>query len=223
MRIWAIALLAALLTVPLASAHNEYETDDGKYRVVVGQLNEPTVTWSKTGLDLCFQQLPPGEMDEEAEGAPLTVNTGSLTVTLTAPNNKTLSQPLRGQFGRPGCYQFQDPYVLTVPGQYKVDMTGSINGTPVAFHGMLAGGAVKDQVALTFPDGGAPTNLDLSSESAALKNRVDTLEASNKELSQRVKALETKASATPSKGASALPVVGLVLAVLAVALIRRRT
>lgn len=145
------AALAAALVLPAAAAHTTVETEDGQYRIVVGQLDEPVITHAKTGLDLCFSlnttartpvTIDPFDFEEPAG-----------FVKLVAPGGDELAMPLRAQFGRDGCYQFTEPYVLTEPGQYTVSLMGSINGTAVEVSAANAGGAVVDQDEILFPAG----------------------------------------------------------------------
>lgn len=196
--------LAALLLLPAASAHNTYYSPDNKYRVVVGQLNEPVITYSKTGLDVCFTT-------NTTARDPITFDTGGITATLVAPDGKVLTQPLKGQFGRAGCYQFQDAYVLTKPGQYKVNLAGSLNGSPVDLKDMIAGGVVGDETTLTFPDAGVSSRQTLVTENAALTDRVNSLES-------RLKVLE----GASSKGAPSLAALGTMVAVLGAAMVASR-
>lgn len=147
----AAVVLAATLTLlaQAAAAHSTVHSSDGRYRIVVGQLEEPVVTHAKTGLDLCFT------LNNTAR-TPVSVDTAAFEdplgrVTLVSPDGEELSMPLRAQFGRPGCYQFEEPYVLTQPGQYTVSLRGQLNGTPLDFSGIEAGGAVIDQDEIRFP------------------------------------------------------------------------
>lgn len=207
----ALVTLAALLLVAPAAAHTSVFSPDGKYRAVVGLLEEPVVTYQKTGLDLCFQA-------NNTARAPLSaVNPGGLTATLVSPDGERLTQELRSQFGRPGCFSFQDPIVLTMPGQYTVDLEGDVNGTMVDFTGVLAGGAVKDLGIVQFPNDD-PTTAELASElvahgDAATKAELEALRA-------RVQALESKPAAEPRD--APMPALLAVLAVLGIAVALRR-
>jgi hypothetical protein len=207
MRSLPLALVLALLLAPAAAAHTSVFSSDGKYRIVVGQLGEPVVTYAKTGLDLCIQ------MNTTARPPAPGVNPGALTATLVSPGGERLSQPLTVQFGRSGCFQFQDPYILTEPGQYTVDLQGSINGTAVDLRGVEAGGAVDDLAALTFPATSVPT-LEQLALAKAEKAELEALRA-------RVAALEARpAGNQESPLPAALAVAGL-LGALALAMRRR--
>lgn len=177
LRALAVALVCAALLAPAAQAHTSVVSGDGKYRAVVGLLDEPVVTSQKTGLDVCFT------LNDTAR-TPLPLgNLNDVTAQLQAPDGSTLNGTLAGQFGRSGCYQFAQPFVLTQPGQYVVHLTGALNktatqsGTPIAFRSVAAGGAVQDAAGLTFPDTGVPSTLALQSTIDALEARIAQLEA----------------------------------------------
>lgn len=225
-RIVPLLVAVALASLPAASAHSSVESSDGKYEFVIGLLNEPVVTYAKTGLDMCVKQMPANHDELEAqgktvEGTAVNIDAGALTATLKSPDGKTLSQPLKGQYGRTGCYQFQNPFVLTMPGQYTVDVTGTVNGTAISFKDVKAGGAVGNESALTFP----ATNVQ-SLESLSAKNTDQAAQIAK--LQQDLATLKTqvnsmKASQTSSKGAPSASV-ALILVVLgaAVVVLRRR-
>jgi MYXO-CTERM domain-containing protein len=139
-----LAAVAVALTAPTVAAHTSVFSSDGKYRIVVGQLEEPVITGAKTGLDLCFS------LNTTAR-EPVAIDPLAFEVTLVSPSGEERSQDLRGQYGRAGCYQFTEPYVLTEPGQYTVSLTGSHNGTAMQFSGVNAGGAVIDEDDIRFP------------------------------------------------------------------------
>jgi hypothetical protein len=168
-RLLPVALLAALAFVPAAQAHTVVGSTDGKVRAVIGQLNEPVSTYAVSGLDICFSD------NTTAAHAPLSgINAGGLSATLVAPDGNTLHQDLKGQFGRPGCFTFAKPYVLTQPGQYVVELSGSVNGSTVDLHKINAGGAVEDRADITFPDTQVPNNLDLEARVTALEAKADS-------------------------------------------------
>src|SRR5687768_1750776 len=60
-----LASLAALVALPAAEAHSRVQSDDGRYGFSIGLLNEPVVTYAKTGLDVCVQQMPTRDGDGE--------------------------------------------------------------------------------------------------------------------------------------------------------------
>lgn len=149
----ATALLAAVLA-PTAAAHTTVFSDDGRYRIVVGQLEEPVITRQKTGLDLCFTLNTTAREPVSIQVADFQEPAGHAT--LVGPGGEELSGILRTQFGRPGCYQFEEPYVLTKPGQYTLSLKGQVNGTAIELSGVKAGGAVLDQDDLLFPAAAEP-------------------------------------------------------------------
>lgn len=174
LRAVAILLLAALVA-PAATAHTSVVTSDGQTRIVVGQLEEPVVTYQKTGLDLCFT------MNNTAR-TPLSINPGDFEapaghVRLRSPSGEALALGLRGQFGRPGCYQFTQPYVLTEAGQYTLEFKGVVNGTAIDFTGVAAGGAVQDASALAFPGALDQATQDVAADVAALQARLAQVES----------------------------------------------
>lgn len=170
----ALALLATavLLAVPAASAHTAYTTADGKYRLAVGNLNEPVYTFVKTGLDVIITSN-----DTARTPFPIS-NPGDLTATLIAPDGHTLSQPLTKQFGTVNRLTFQEGYVLTQPGQYKVHLVGTINGTAIDAT-INDAGVLGDQKDITFPDTQVPSSLELASRVAALEQQVSAMSASS--------------------------------------------
>src|ERR1044072_8904428 len=175
LRAAALLALALAATVPAASAHTSVFSADGKVRVVVGQLNEPVSTYAVSGLDVCFQE-------NTTARAPIAgINAGAISATVRAPNAAELKQDLKAQFGRAGCFTFSEPYVLTQPGQYVVDLTASINGSALDGKSGAAGGAVVARSDITFPDSSVPSNAELQGKVAALEARVATLESEHKD------------------------------------------
>ncbi|MEA3191431.1 MAG: hypothetical protein QOD77_2013 [Thermoplasmata archaeon] len=216
----ALLLLATALLVlaPVASAHTTVTSADGKVRMVVGLLNEPVVTYSKTGLDVCFT-------NNTAAREPLTVNPGDLTATLVSPGGKTLQLPLRTQFGRAGCYQFEEPFILTEPGQYVVDLVGTASGSALNAQDVKAGGSVLPQGNITFP-ADVPDLAVLESRVAAMQAQMQAMNQTHatkvQSMESRIKALEAKLADEDSKGAP-MPTGVLVLAmVLGAAMLARR-
>jgi hypothetical protein len=175
----ALAALALVALAPAASAHTSVFSPDGKVRVVVGQLNEPVSTYAVSGLDVCFQE-------NTTARAPIAgINAGALQATLRAPNGANLTQDLKAQFGHAGCFTFSEPYVLTLPGQYVVDLAATINGSAVDVKGVAAGGAVVDRSDITFPDASVAGNVELQGKVSALEGRLAALEAEHKDTDGR--------------------------------------
>lgn len=168
-----LAALAAGLVLPTATAHSPAHSADGRVRASIGLLNEPVSTYMSTGLDICFTQ----NTTTSPRPAIAISDLGTLQATLTAPNGETHTAPLSAQFGRTGCVTFNEPLVLTQPGQYKVALSGSINGTTFAATGINAGGAVRDRDDITFPDEGLVSDQELQQRIADLEARLATLEA----------------------------------------------
>jgi MYXO-CTERM domain-containing protein len=173
LRAAALLALALAAAAPAASAHTSVFSADGKVRVVVGQLNEPVSTYAVSGLDVCFQS------NTTARTPVAGVNPGSITAVLRAPNAAQLKQDLKAQFGRAGCFTFSEPYVLTMPGQYVVDLSGIVNGSAISFTGVAAGGAVVDRSDITFPEPSVPSDAELQAKVTALEARVASLEATH--------------------------------------------
>lgn len=204
------ALLGAVLLAPAASAHTTVTTPDGKYFVTVGNLNEPITTFVKTGLDLVVRANNSGVRGAGIGGLQLTLN-----ATLLAPNAKTLSQPLRAQFGVAGGYSFSEPYFLTQPGEYFLRLTGKINQTTVNFDRILVGsGPIPSMDALHFPDS--------VSTPKEIEDRLAALEAENAALKADVAALKANGAAKGSAPGPDLLVLGLVAAIGVFAFRRRR-
>lgn len=164
---------ALLVAAPAVTAHTAIYSADDQVRGSVGLLNEPVSTYAVTGLDVCFTE----NVTTSPRPAVNVGNPGAFTASLKAPDGSVHRADLEVPFGRPNCLTFADPLVLTQPGQYLVDLSGSINGTSFAVTGIKAGGEVLDRAALTFPDAGVASNLELAGQVAALQARLDAVEA----------------------------------------------
>lgn len=165
-RLVRLALLTALavaLAAPAATAHTAVFSADNKVRGSVGLLNEPVSTYAVTGLDLCFSQ------NTGAPRAPVNVtDAGDFSATLRSPSGAAHSVALEVPFGKPNCLTFETPLVLTEPGQYLVDLAGSINGTTFDVKDVKAGGEVIAREEITFPATVA-SDEDLEARIAALE------------------------------------------------------
>ena len=165
-------LLTALLTSLLALAapalaHNTYPTDDDAYLITLGDQNEPMYTWKWTGLDLIVRH-------NNTERTPVEGVEETLQAWLIAPGGKELTTPLRTQFGTVGRYQFEEGYIYTQPGLYRVRLEGTINGTPV--NGTFDMPGPREPMDLfTFPDTDVPDLLTLQAENAALREELAAL------------------------------------------------
>lgn len=168
-----VTVLAAVAAAPAAEAHTDILSADGRLRASVGLLAEPVATSSVTGLDVCFTHNGTAPSRPAlAVGDPR-----ALQATLRAPGGAQHTAFLEVQPGRPHCVTFADPLVLTQPGQYLIDLAGSINGTTFSAAGVAAGEAVLDQSTITFPDDRLPPDQEMQDRIAALESRIATLEA----------------------------------------------
>jgi hypothetical protein len=199
-----LAALATLLLLALAApavvAHTAVYSEDGRVRGSLGLLNEPVSTYAVTGLDACFTHNTTSTPRPAIGG----INPGNFTATLRSPSGQTHTAPLEVPFGRPNCLTFEEPLVLTEPGQYLVDLSGILNGTTIEVRDIRAGGVVIDRAEITFP-------ATVASDEE-LERRIAGLEA-------KVAALEAEPEAT--KGAPA-PVAALTFVLLAVLAAARR-
>lgn len=207
-----LALIACLLIVPGASAHNTVQTDDGEYFLTVGHRSEPTATFLRSGLDLIVRENVDGARGDEVPDL-----ADQLQATLISPSGETISQPLTLQHGSVGRYTFGDPYSLTEAGQYRLRLVGTIGDTAVDGTYDVSG-PLDDFRDFTFPRTDVPTPLEL-------QDRIHALEAENEALEARIAALENEQESQPedtSNGAPGLAPVLLIAGLLAVALLRRR-
>ena len=211
-----LAALALALLAPAASAHTAVFSADGKVRGSVGLLNEPTVTYQQTGLDACFTE-------NNTARTPLTVDLGALTATLKAPNGQTHSTALKNQFGRAGCVTFLDAFVPTLPGQYTVDITGTINGSAIAVTGVAAGGPVTDQGNVTFPAVNVPDLLALQASNTALQSALSNLTLQVADLSGQVDALRLHPSKDAKASSPGAPAALILVGLAALAAVVRRS
>lgn len=171
------SLIAVALIVPSASAHERYSSPDGSIIIVLGEQNEPVYTYDFTNLDLI--------VSDNATGDPITGVEETLQATLIAPNNEELSMPIEAQHGSEGRYQFVEDYVLTMPGQYKVRLDGTINGVDVSGEYLLPGprGAFTD---ITFPHADVADVRELQEEHDALEAELEALRAEMEALQAQV-------------------------------------
>jgi uncharacterized small protein (DUF1192 family) len=174
-RLLPIALLTALavaVAAPAASAHTAVFSADNKVRGSVGLLNEPTSTYAVTGLDVCFTQNTAASPRPAINVA----NPGDFAATLKAPSGATFTAAVEVPFGKPNCLTFEDPLVLTEPGQYLVDLSGRINGTTIDVKDIKAGGNVTARDDITFPAKVA-SDEELQDRIASLESKVAALQA----------------------------------------------
>jgi hypothetical protein len=129
-----VAACAAVLTLP-AAAHEERELGDGRYRVVVGFIDEPAFVGEKNGLSLeVVDRSAPvtpaagGAEGEEPGGAPVL----GLQETLRAEviyGAESMELELVPAFGEPGHYLGY--FFPTAEGDYTFRVFGDIAGTAV--------------------------------------------------------------------------------------------
>jgi len=134
-----LAALAILLTASLASAHEHRAVADGKYQLIVGFLNEPSIAGDLNGLDLTVE-IPPADTGTEAtpasgedddEGAPGTPVEGA-SDTLKAEvkfGSETKALTLEPVFDEPGHYK--GVFIPTKDGSYSFHIFGTINGDQI--------------------------------------------------------------------------------------------
>lgn len=140
-RISIVALLGLLLVAAPASAHASMNTEDGKYRITWGLIDEPGFTFSKNKLDLIIREIAtPGT---NATGAGVEgLTSEDVTVTLNyldqaydwgaiTPNTGVKGGGFAGSEGANGNYTSTHSVVLTQPGIYSLVISGEIRGTPV--------------------------------------------------------------------------------------------
>lgn len=210
-RLVVLLILLASIALPAANAHTTVTTSDGKYFVTVGNLNEPVTTFMKTGLDLIVRANNSGVRGAGIGGLQLTLN-----ATLIAPNDATLTEPLRTQFGVAGGYSFNEPYFLTLPGTYYLRLNGRINQTAVAFQQILVGsGPIPSMDELHFP-GNVSTPI-------RLEERLTVLESETAQLKAEVATLRQQVKGSPQSAAPGLDLLGtLLVGLVAIALVRGR-
>lgn len=113
-----ILLTAALLSAPLAFAHQTQTVGEGEgaVNVIVGMVREPAYTEERNGLDLIIQN---------ANDEPIENLENSLQAEITAPSGgEPRVLALRAQYGKPGYYT--DDFVLTEPGVYTIHISGFV-------------------------------------------------------------------------------------------------
>lgn len=214
-----LAALALLLLAPLASAHASQYTADGKFKVTFGFLNEPAVTWTKTGLDLIITDNATGG---PVDGADKTLNA---TLEYTGFSHGFKLAP---QFGAHGRYT--DTITMTRPGLYTLHVTGTINGSAVDLR-IPQKEATPDINDTYFPD--HPASLqDMQARMDAMQAQIDALKAQLKTQASTPATVvsQSPAASSPASGAPATkpapgfePVMALgVLAVLGAVVLRRK-
>lgn len=160
-----LATLALVLTLlPTASAHERYFSSDGKYLLILGEQDEPVYTYDFTNLDFFVRDNDTGD---PIPGVETTVN-----ATLIAPNGAEMSMPIQPKFGAEGEYEFEEGYLLTLPGQYSVRLDGDINGTDVTGEYLLPGPR-DSMTTVTFPHDDVQDLRELQQRVDALETQID--------------------------------------------------
>lgn len=203
-----LALAALLLAAPLASAHATAYSSDGQFKVTWGFLNEPAVTWTKTGLDLIIT--------DNSTGGPVDGAEKTLNATLLY-NDQSHPFSLSPQFGAHGRYT--DVITMTRPGVYKLHVTGSINGTAVDLT-IPAKEETHDVNGTYFPDP-VGTPLDVKQRIGDLQNQIDALREQLAAKSATPATVISSPPAKPTPGFEAVLALGVLAVVAAVALRRR--
>lgn len=214
-------LIAGLLltaAVPLATAHERYESSDGKYQIVLGEQNEPVYTYDFTNLDFIVTEI-------ETDGPVPNVN-ATVNATLLAPNGEELSMEIEPQHGETGRYEFVEDYILTQPGQYKVRLEGTINGTDVTDEYLLPGPR-EPFTAITFPHSDVQDLRALQEKNQDLRDRIDELETRMTQMEDHMDAMmeggmdgsDASAGDDTQENSAGAPGFGLLAALAALAVI----
>lgn len=208
-----VALAALSLAIaPTVAAHKTSYTTDGKVKIVWGFLNEPAVTWTKTGLDIVFT--------DNLTGSPILGAADTVEAHLKLGDQELHLDALAARFGTPGAYT--QVVTLTRPGLYVLNLHGTINGSAVEMD-ITAQHEVHEIETTFFPaTQESPFSEDegVDPEVAALEARITALEAKIRTQAETPATLTEQPTATsPVPSASLLAVA---LAVVGSALILRR-
>lgn len=121
------ALLAMLMPTAVL-AHEGREVAGGKYRMIVGFLNEPVFAGDKSGLELRVTDNPPAQ----GSGEPQYTGIEGLETTLQAEviyGDQKLALPLEPAWRDPGAYVSY--FYPTAVGDYSFHIWGTINGEQI--------------------------------------------------------------------------------------------
>lgn len=130
-RLFAVALAAVAITAVLpaaTSAHESREVLAGKYRLVVGFLNEPAFINDKSGLDLRVTDNPNAPEGQE----PTRTGVEGLETTLQAEviyGEQKMALTIEPRFRDPGAYASY--FYPTAAGDYSFHIFGAINGEQI--------------------------------------------------------------------------------------------
>lgn len=207
-KLFAFALVAtlALAIVPTAAAHKTVYTTDGKIKIAWGFLNEPAVTWTKSGLDLVLA--------DNATGAPITGAADTIEVHLKYGDKELHLDDLAGRFGAPGAYT--QAVTLTKPGLYAINIHGTINGSVIDMD-IAAAHEIADVEETFFPEAESPFAEDEEGDDAALLDEITALKARVAALEATAQTMATDPATVSGQPAatSDVPGPGLLLAAIA--------
>lgn len=137
----ALAILAALSAVQMASAHTTVPVGEGAYLVIIGFAKEPAYTEERNGLDLIIRRADDGEPVPHLEG--------TLFASIATPGGEFVRElPLRAQHGQPGRYTAD--FVLTRQGVYTIRVWGLIHDVEVDVE--VTSHEVSPLSSIRFPD-----------------------------------------------------------------------
>ena len=161
-----VALVAAALLAPVATAHENRTVGNGNYSITVGFLNEPAYVGLENGL--YFEVVQIGGANQPVADLQ---NTLQAEVTFGADTKALTLTPIAD---RPG--QYSGVFVPTQVGDYSFSIFGKIGdqdvdetfrSSPNTFD------SVQPATAIQFPEA-APAGADLADEIDSAKNRADT-------------------------------------------------
>lgn len=215
---FAAALLAlALLALPTAAAHASRTTDDGKYRVTWGWLEEPAHLGEKLRLDLIIRDNATGA----GVGGLTAANITEVTLvygesTYDFGDVAAYRGPKTGGFAGEGNYTGAVPVLPTREGIYALRIKGDVRGTPVDMT-IPAQHELHGTEDIAFPDAAAHDE-DVTATIEALEQRIAALEAKAQAQSTTPTKTQDQSNDAPGFGVlAALAAVGVVL------MLRRRT
>lgn len=168
-----LALALVLVAVPQgASAHESRDLGGGKYKAVVGFLNEPAYQGQLNGLD--FTVTSATEKNADGTAKPIEGLEKTLKAQVLA-DGKTLDLTLQSRFNMPGKYAAY--FMPTVAGQYRFRVYGDINGEKIDETFESGPGRFSDIAAITplqFPNAVAAAPADLQAQLDAAKSAAST-------------------------------------------------
>lgn len=189
------ALVASMAFASVAAAHAELDVPG--YEVEIGWINEPTFAGQPNGFEVFVNK----------DGKPVTdLGDDALKLVVSTAGQDTPSLALTPAFsveegwGTPGRYTTS--LVPTVPGEYKVHLTGSIHGTAVDATATSGEG--------TFDSVTAASDIEFPVKNPSLVDvgtRLDRIDGRIQEIQSSVPSAQTladlQAAATSAKDAAA--------------------